>query len=160
MKSHSGQKGAGLEAKFSFSFYPADLRVVEVVIAGLGERNIKVDRTKGVRCLLHVTPEGDLFAYAVVQFRADEAKPGPRETDMVEERFTIILPVADVKKVDRVVGQLLAKGIKMNGSYVLRALLRSLPPVEALAPVFSKYLVEFPDGRSRAARAVRAKKHA
>ena len=166
MKPHAVRHGAGLEAKFSFSFYPADLRVVEDVIAGLGQRNIKVDRTKVVRCLLHVTPEVDLFAYAVVQFRADEAKPGPRETDMVEERFTIILPVADTKKMAHVVGQLLAKGIKMNDSYVLRALLRSLPPVEALAPVFSKYLVEFPDGRTRAARAARTdrgdrvKKHA
>ncbi len=41
----------------------------------------------------------------------------------------------------------------MNDSYLLRALLRSLPPVEALTPVFKRYLAEFPDGRCRAAKA-------
>jgi hypothetical protein len=157
MKPSAPSDGALSEDRFSFSFYPADLRAVEDVIAGLGQKNIKVDRTKVVRGLLHVTPEVDLFAYAVVQFRADEAKPGARENDLIAERFTIVLPVADMKKLDRVVGQLQAKAIKMNDSYVLRSLLRALPPVETLAPVFAKYLADFPDGRTRSAR---ARKHA
>jgi hypothetical protein len=52
-----------------------------------------------------------------------------------------------------VVRQLAAKGVRANESYLLRALLRRLPPWEALAPVVARYVAEFPDGRSRAARA-------
>jgi hypothetical protein len=144
---------APAEDRTSFSLYPADLKIVNEALARLAERRLKVDRTKFVRCMLHTATELDLFAYAVVQQRDDALKAGPRETDYVAERFTIVLPLADLDKVDRVVRQLAAKGVRANESYLLRALLRRLPPGEALAPVVARYLAEFPDGRSRAARA-------
>ncbi|MDI1319574.1 MAG: hypothetical protein PSW75_05180 [bacterium] len=140
------------EDRFSFSLYQSDLDAIKVAITGLGERGLKVDRTKVVRGLLHTTPAIDVFAYAVVLFREDEAKPGPRNAENVAERFTIVLPVADMDKVERVRRQLAGEGIKMSDSYLLRALLRSLPSMDALAPAFRKYLTDFPDGRLRAAK--------
>ncbi len=141
------------ESRTSFSLSPADLKLLNGALARLAERDIVADRTKFVRCLLHSTTELDLFAYAVVQAREDSLKRGPREAEYIEERFTIVLPVADLDKSDRVVRQLKAKGVRANESYLLRALLRRLPPIDALAPIVAEYLEQFPDGRSRAGRA-------
>ena len=151
MKPPAGS-GANTEERTSFSLYPADLKLLNDALARLAARKVVADRTKFVRCLLRTTTELDLFAYAVVQAREDSLKPGPRESDYIEERFTIVVPVADLTKADRVVGQLKAKGVRINESYLLRALLRRLPPLDALAPIVGRYLEEFPDGRSRAAR--------
>ncbi len=152
-KKYSSAKPTAAEGRFSFSLYQSDLDAINSVITGLGERGLKVDRTKVVRGLLHTTPAVDLFAYGVVLFRADEAKTGPRNPEYVAERFTIVLALADMQKVERVRRQLQKQRVKMNDSYLLRALLRSVPAVEALAPVFKQYLAEFPDGRYRAAKA-------
>lgn len=141
------------EGRFSFSLYQSNLEAINSVITALGERGLRVDRTKVVRGLLHATPAVDLFAYGVVIYREDETKNSPRNAEHVAERFTIVLPLADMAKVERVRRQLREKRIMMNDSYLLRALLRSMPSVEALAPVFKRYLAEFPDGRSRAAKA-------
>lgn len=153
MKSSPSGPRSRAENRTSFSLYPADLKTLNSSLARLAERNISADRTKFVRCLLHSTTDLDLFAYAVVQHREDSLKPGPREADYIEERFTIVLPVADLEKIDHAVKQLGAKGIRANESYMLRALLRRLPPLDALAPIVARYLEDFPDGRSRAARA-------
>lgn len=152
-KKISAANAAVAEGRFSFSLFPSDLTAINSVIIGLGERGLKVDRTKVVRGLLHTTPAIDLFAYGVVLYREDEARTGPRNPEYVVERFTIVLPLADMKKVAQVCRQLQQQGVRMNDSYLLRALLRSLPPVEVLAPVFKRYLAEFPDGRYRAAKA-------
>ena len=141
--------------RYSFSFYPAELKAMSTAITELGRRGISVDRTKLVRCLLHTTPEQDMLAVAVKQRAEDVIKSGPRETENVAERFTIERLGDDVRKVERVVSKMNAKGIKMNDSYVLRSLLRQMPPIEALTPVVKKYLEEFPEGRTRAARAKR-----
>ncbi len=152
-KKISSARAAAAEGRFSFSLYQPDLEAINLVITGLGEHGLRVDRTKVVRGLLHTTPAIDLFAYGVLLFREDEARAGPRNPEYVAERFTIVLPSADMQKVVRTCRQLKENGIKMNDSYLLRALLRSLPSVEVLAPVFKRYLAEFPDGRSRAAKA-------
>ncbi len=144
------------EEKFSFSFYASDLAAVQEITAALDAEGIKVDRTKVVRCLMHTTPDLDLFAYAIVLYRADAAKTGPREIENVAERFTVILPKSDVTRIREVLERLKKVGITMNTSYVLRALLRAVPRTAALAPIFHKYLAQFPDGRSRAARAKKA----
>lgn len=152
MKPSPGARAKG-EERTSFSLYPSDLKIVNDALGLLAARKLKVDRTKFVRCVLHSFTELDLFAYAVVQQREDSLKSGPREAEYIEERFTIVLPVADLTKVDRVVGQLAAKGIHANESYVLRSLLRRLPALESLTPIVATYLEEFPDGRSRAGKA-------
>jgi hypothetical protein len=146
----------GAEEKFSFSFYRLEQKRLEEFIDVMSGFDIKLDRTKVVRALVRSTPEIDLVAHAVLQFRADTAKEGPRESDYIAERFTVILPVAEMAKLRRVVGELEAKGVKMNLSYVLRSLLRAVKPTAALVPVFKKYHAEFPDGRSRAARVRKA----
>lgn len=146
----------GAEEKFSFSFYRAEQERLDEYIKVMGGYGIKLDRTKIVRALVHSTPEIDLVAHAVLQYRADAAKDGPRESDYIAERFTVVLPVAEMAKLRRVVSELETKGVKMNLSYVLRSLLRAVKPTAALVPVFKKYLAEFPDGRSRAARAKKA----
>jgi hypothetical protein len=151
MKPIAGSR-AKTEDRTSFSLYPADLKLLNDALARLAELKVVADRTKFVRCLLHTTTELDLFAYAVVQAREDSLKAGPREAEYIEERFTIVLPVADLAKADRVVDQLKAKGVRVNESYLLRALLRRLPSLDALAPIVAEYLEEFPDGRSKAGR--------
>lgn len=152
-KQISPAKTAVAEGRFSFSLFQPDLDVISAVITGLDKCGLKVDRTKVVRGLLHTTPAVDLFAYGVLLFREDEARTGPRNPEYVVERFTIVLPLADMRKVRDVCRQLQKQQIGMNDSYLLRALLRSLPSVEVLAPVFKRYLAEFPDGRSRTAKA-------
>ena len=152
MKSPAGSRSKS-EVRTSFSLYPADLKILNDSLARLAERKVPADRTKFVRCLLHSATELDLFAYAVVQHREDLLKAGPRETEYVEERVTIVLPVADLRKVEKAVSQLKAKGVRANESYILRALLRRLPSLEMLVPVVAAYLDKFPDGRSRAGRA-------
>jgi len=152
MKSPAGSRPKS-EDRTSFSLYPADLKILNDSLARLAERKVLADRTKFVRCLLHSVTELDLFAYAVVQHREDSLKTGPREPEYVEERVTIVFPVADLSKVERAVNQLKAKGVRANESYILRALLRRLPSLDALTPLVAGYLDKFPDGRSRAARA-------
>lgn len=141
------------EARTSFSFYPADLKNLNAALTQLGQRKVNADRTKFVRCLLHTSSELDLFALAAVQHRDDSLKAGPRESDYIQERFTIVLPEGVLTKLDRVVAQLAAKNISANESYILRAALRRLPPLETLAPLVERYLEEFPDARTRAGRA-------
>lgn len=152
MKSAAGSRPKS-EVRTSFSLYPADLEILNDSLARLAERKLSADRTKFVRCLLHSATELDLFAYAAVQHREDLLKTGPRETEYVEERVTIVLPGADLSKVEKAVSQLKAKGVRANESYILRALLRRLPSLDMLVPVVAAYLDKFPDGRSRAARA-------
>jgi hypothetical protein len=149
-------KALGLEEKISFSLYESDLKSLRNMIATMSAYGLVLDRTKVVRCLLHTTPELDLSAYAIVQFRADCAKEGPREMNYVAERFTVVLPVEDIAKLRGIVADLGQKGIKMNISYVLRSLLRGIQPSVALAPAFKRFLADYPDGRSRAARARKA----
>ncbi len=151
MKSSAGSRPKS-EVRTSFSLYPADLKILNDSLARLAERKVSADRTKFVRCLLHSATELDLFAYAAVQHREDLLKAGPRETEYVEERVTIVLPGADLSKVEKAVSQLKAKGVRANESYILRALLRRLPSLDMLVPVVGAYLDKFPDGRSRAGR--------
>lgn len=151
MKSSAGSRPKS-EVRTSFSLYPADLKILNDSLARLAERKVSADRTKFVRCLLHSATELDLFAYAAVQHREDLLKTGPRETEYVEERVTIVLPGADLSKVEKAVTQLKAKGVRANESYILRALLRRLPSLDMLVPVVVAYLDKFPDGRSRAGR--------
>lgn len=151
MKSAAGTRPKS-EVRTSFSLYPADLKILNDSLARLAERKVSADRTKFVRCLLHSATELDLFAYGVVQHREDLLKTGPRETEYVEERVTIVLPGADLSKVEKAVSQLKVKGVRANESYILRALLRRLPSLDMLVPVVAAYLAKFPDGRSRAGR--------
>jgi hypothetical protein len=136
----------------SFSLYPSDVKVIDTLIAGLAGHALKVDAAKVIRCLLHTTAELDLFAYAVIQHREDGLKEGAREKENIAERLTVEQLKTARDKLERVIGQLAKKGIKMNDSYVLRSFLRRLPPLDALVPVFKRYGEEFPDGRSRVAR--------
>lgn len=124
----------------SFSLYPKDRQILADLQAEFANRGLNADRTTLVRCLLHSTSELALFAYAVVQHREDSLKTGPREQENVAERFTIEQLGDDRDKLERVLRRLEAEHIRMNDSYALRALLRHLPSIERLLPLFKSYV--------------------
>jgi hypothetical protein len=147
--------------KTSFSFYPADVKIVADLRRDLAGCGLKVDRTKVIRCLYQASTEAELFQASTAQHALDEAKkPGPRETDLIVQRFTIDLPSADLDKFARVEKRLARQAIRMSGSYIFRARLRRLPPLARLLPVFQQYLARFPDGRTHLARVRAGRSHA
>lgn len=140
------------QERFSFSLYETDRKALADLVALLGDHGLELDRTQVVRGLLSTSSDLDLFASAVLQHREDSLREGGRrEKSSVAERFSIEKLGDSAEKLDRVIAQLVAKGIPMNESYVLRALLRHLPPFESLVPVFRTYVEENPDGRTLAA---------
>ncbi|EIP98802.1 hypothetical protein OpiT1DRAFT_03271 [Opitutaceae bacterium TAV1] len=154
-----------LPVRTTFSFYTEDLDAIRELRRELRELGLRIDTVKAVRGILHVTSESELLARSIIQFKADEAKKGPREIEMVETRLSVILPAEDLRKLDDVVDELDMKRIKMSRSYVLRALIRSLPPVKTIFKPLAKFTEEKNKAvreqaiKARAAtRATRAKK--
>ncbi|MDR1284220.1 MAG: hypothetical protein LBK99_25890 [Opitutaceae bacterium] len=123
----------------TFSLYANDLDIVSKLRGELREQGLRIDRVKTLRGLVHITAESELLAHTVLQFKADEAKKGPREEEMVDERISVILPAEDKRKLDNVVDELDLKRIKVSSSYVLRALIRSLPPVATILKPLTKF---------------------
>ena len=136
----------------SFSLYPADLEIVASVKDLFTRRGYGIDDTKTIRGLYHVATELDLFAFAVVQHRLDELKPGRREPLPVSWRNQIWVPQADTEKFARVVQRLKQADIKSNESYVFRGYLRHRPANEELIPPFEEFLKKFPDFRYKEGR--------
>lgn len=132
----------------TFSFYTEDLDALRELRRKLRELGLRIDTAKAVRGIIHVTSESELLARSIIRFKADEAKKGPREIEMVETRLSVVIPGEDLRKLDEVVDELDLKRIKTNRSYVLRALLRSLPPVETIF----KPLAKFTEGKRKATR--------
>lgn len=123
----------------TFSLYAKDLDIVSELRRELRGGGLRIDRVKTLRGLVHITAESELLAHTILQFKADEAKKGPREDEMVDERISVILPVEDKRKLDNVVDELDLKRIKVSSSYVVRALIRSLPSVATILKPLAKF---------------------
>ncbi|WP_043585853.1 hypothetical protein [Geminisphaera colitermitum] len=149
----------------TFSLYTEDLDALRELRRKLRGLGLRIDTAKTVRGIIHITSESELLARSIIQFKADEGKGGPRESEMVDARFSVIIPGDDSRKLDDVVDELDMKRIKMSRSYILRALIRSLPPVETLFKPLAKFTKEKNDAvreqsiKARAAaRAAKTKK--
>lgn len=141
------------EVRASFTFYAADSRALRRLNLALRDRGIDVQRTDTFRLLLHVTPEVDMMAFATLRLREEEKQPA--SDDLVDERFTVRLRREWLEKLDRVVDDLARKDVDVERTYVARALVHAGHEAKALARAAEKFFGEFPDGRSRAARAAK-----
>lgn len=138
------------EVRASFTFYPADSRALRRLNLALRDRGFDVQRTDTFRLLLHVTPQVEMMALATLRLRA-EAKLPPGD-DIVDERFTIRLRRSSLEKLDGAVDDLARKDVDVERTFVARALVHADHDVKALARAAEKFLREFPDGRTKAAR--------
>ena len=141
----------------SFTFYPADVRALNVCVVGLREAGVPVRGGTVLRALIHLASAEEMFAHAVLLAKAYEKQDGPRETDYVAGHPTVDLPRELVKKLDDVVTELAEKMIPANRAFVVRALLRAAPDAATLAPAVKKYLATYPP-RPRGWAALKARK--
>ena len=142
--------------KVSFTFYPADVRVLNARLVGLRAAGVPVRGGTVLRALVHLTSTEEMFAHALLLAKAYEKRGGPREADYVAGHPTVDLSPDLVKKLDDVVTELAAKEIRANRASVVRAVLRAAPDAAELAPAVRKYLKAFPPRpRSWAARKAR-----
>lgn len=130
--------------KVSFTFYPADVRVLNTRVAGLRGAGAPVRGGTVLRALIHLTSVEEMFAHSVLLAKAYDKKGGPRENDYVAGHPTVDLPPVLVKKLDSVVAELAAKEIPANRAFVVRALLRAAPEAADFAPAVKRYLADFP----------------
>lgn len=130
--------------KVSFSLYPADMAALETLIVELRRRALPVRRGTVMRALIELTSATEMFAAAVLLHRDYVGKSGPRETDNVAGIPTVDIPQRLIVKLDSVVTDLAAKGITATRAFVVRAILRTAPKPDALAPAVRKYLKDFP----------------
>lgn len=144
------------QERISLSFYAKDLAVLSRLRRGLIDRGLRLDSTKVLRALIHSTSQDEFLAHAILQWKADEAKPGPRETDFVDDSIpSIWLPSSDVKKLDDVSDEMDGKGMpRVKRSYIVRARLRHPPALDAFYADAERFLATYPDGRTRAARSM------
>jgi len=130
--------------KVSFSFYPADMAVLNHQTVNLRRLGAAVRRGTVLRALIEITTETEMFAATVLLHRDYQAKEGPRETDYVAGIPTVDIPPRLVEKLDRVVKELAAKNIGANRAYIVRAILRTAPKPDVWVAVVNKYLRDFP----------------
>lgn len=130
--------------KVSFSFYPADMAVLQHQTVELRRLGAAVRRGTVLRALIELASETEMFAAAVLLHRDYAARRGPRETDYIAGMPTVDLPRRHIEKLDRVVTELAAKSVNVNRAYVVRAILRAAPAPEAWADAVKKFLRDFP----------------
>jgi len=131
--------------KNSFSFYRADMAVLEALVTGLKEAGVKVREATVLRALIHLATPTEMITHAV-RFAGDRALGiTPPEEENVAGRPTVDLPDVDVKKLDDVLDHLAKAKLVATRAYVVRALLRAAPDGKTLAPAVEKFLVDFPN---------------
>lgn len=136
--------GDRIPIKVSFTFYPADMRALNVCVVGLRGAGVPVRGGTVLRALIHLTSAEEMFAHAVLLAKAQKKKGGPREADYVAGHPTVDLPTDLVKKLDDVVTELAAKKIPASRAFIVRAILRAAPDAAELAPAVKRYLDDFP----------------
>ncbi len=94
------------EQRISFSFYSADLEALTKLRVGLRRAGVGLPRTTVMRALIHLTPEVELLAHAVLFYQQAAAKAAGWGTERVEEVTSITLPKSLVDKLDNVVDEM------------------------------------------------------
>ncbi len=135
------------EVRASFTFYAGDTKALRKLTLALRDRGLDMQRTDVFRLLLDVTPELEMMAHATLRLRAEAKSPQTDET--VDERFTVRLQGAWLKKLDRVVDDLARKDVDVERTFVARALVHAEHDVPALVRQASKFVAAHPDRRFR-----------
>lgn len=64
-------------------------------------------------------------------------------------RLTVALDETDLRKLDKAIYTLSQKGVRVSRSYVVRALVRSMPDTSKLMEVIEELSKYAPDGRTK-----------
>lgn len=136
------------EVRASFTFYAEDARALRRLTLALRDRGLDLQRTDVFRLLLDAIPEVEMMAHATLRLRHEAKSPSSSAT--VDERFTIRLRGAWLKKLDRVVDDLARKDVDVERTFVARALVHADHDTAALAKRALKFLADNPDRRFRA----------
>ncbi|MFA6135657.1 MAG: hypothetical protein WC869_16735 [Phycisphaerae bacterium] len=135
------------EVRASFTFYAGDTKALRKLTLALRDRGLDMQRTDVFRLLLDVTPELEMMAHATLRLRAEAKSLQTDET--VDERFTVRLQGAWLKKLDRVVDDLARKDVDVERTFVARALVHAEHDVPALVRQAAKFVAAHPDRRFR-----------
>lgn len=135
------------EVRASFTFYAGDTKALRRLTLALRDRGLDLQRTDVFRLLLEVTSELEMMAHATLRLREEAKAPSKDET--VDERFTVRLQGAWLKKLDRVVDDLARKDVDVERTFVARALVHAEHDVPALARQAAKFIAAHPDRRFR-----------
>lgn len=126
----------------SFSFTQKDADAADSLLKGIKAAGLNARLPAVLRALITLTPEKEMFAYAVAVARAELDAPS---TDLsIVERPQVNVPVASLDRLDRVVIKLAGARIIANRSYVLRALVRATKPDDRFIAAFAQYLKDNP----------------
>lgn len=140
-------KSTDAEVRMSFTFYAGDTKALRRLTLALRDRGLDVQRTDVFRLLLDVTPELEMMAYATLRLKNEASAPSSDE--IVDERFTIRLQSAWLKKLDRVVDDLARRDVDVERTFVARALVHAEHDVPALVRQAAKFVAAHPDRRFR-----------
>ena len=142
------------DERISLSCYASDLRTLRKLLVELGKREVRVKRTFLIRALTHTTPEPEILARTILHQKVERPLKGRGNEGgaHTEERLTLHLLKDDLKKLDRVSDELLAKDLEVTRTYILRALVQSVSDFDALAKDVKGFMAEFPDLRRVEAR--------
>jgi hypothetical protein len=135
------------EVRASFTFYAGDTKALRKLTLALRDRGLDLQRTDVFRLLLDVTPEVEMMAHATLRLRGEAKSPSSDET--VDERFTVRLQDAWLKKLDRVVDDLARKDVDTERTFVARSLVHADHDIPALAKQAAKFSAAHPDRRFR-----------
>lgn len=140
------------DERVGFSFYQEDVKALGVMLAAMRARGIRVPRTYLVRALVHVVSADEMFAHAVARYRQEQAGKATPAGD-VEQHLAFNLLTEDVDKLGRVGDKLSEQGFRSVRSFIIRSLVHAPWEHDSLARLVGKFQKEFPDPRSREARA-------
>jgi hypothetical protein len=121
------------------------------LVLRLAERGIRVKRTFIVRALAHMTPEVEILAHAVLRHKEEPPLRGKGNAGgtHTEERLTLYILKEDLKKLDRVIDELMRGDIEVTRTFLLRSVIHGALVGQGLVECVRKFAENFPDRRRK-----------
>lgn len=136
-----------LGRRTSISLYTENQQKLQALEAGLKRHGLVVDRTDIIRALVHGTPENEIMALGLLRDNFERG-PGGAALGGVVEFAPIRMNPDDFAKLERVAERLRKAEIKASLGVLVRGLIMSPPPWEALARLVQTTREDLPDGRA------------